>query len=411
MSKKTVAVIGGGAAGLAAAISAAREGAQVTIFEAGERAGKPILATGNGRCNLTNTRVGSNAYNRPKFVAPVLERYGFQEVKEFFRSLGLCVREESEGRVYPLSNAANTVVDVLLPACRRLDVGFIYKFKASSIKGRAGDFFVQAEDGREVDADAVIVAAGGGSHLLGSCGHELVPFEPVLCSLATDTQQIRGLSGVRVKARVSAYHEDSVKASGAVATDTAASKPFASESGELLFRDYGVSGIVVFDMSRHVKPGDYLSIHMHPATDEVEAVNHLKDRHERLGADYPAGADMTYEDLLRGMFHSRVNAALIKAAGLKPMATVDPEKLGDLAHSCVDFRLQVTGVGDAKNAQVTRGGAQVSQFDSQSMESLQVPGVYAAGETLDVDARCGGFNLHWAWASGIVAGKSAAGRE
>jgi predicted Rossmann fold flavoprotein len=408
MGSKRVVIVGGGAAGLAAAVAAARDGAQVSVLEERKRVGKSILVTGNGRCNLTNTRVGPNAYNAPDFVAPVLSRLGYAQIKDFFRNLGLCVREEDGGKVYPLSNSATTVTDVLYNACLRLGVEIVCRFRARGIEKEGEDAAVVSEAGERVLADAVIIASGGGSRLLETCGHELVPFQPVLCSLATDTGPIRGLSGVRARARVSAYHGgDRLRASGAVTQNREVNKPFASESGEVLFRDYGLSGIVIFDLSRYVEPGDYLSLHLHPATDEVEAVHHLEGRVERLGIE---GKPFSYGDLLRGMFHSRINDALIAYAGLKPRDQVDANRLDDLAHACVDFRLQVKGIGDAKHAQVTRGGAKLDQFDPTALESLVVPGVYAAGECLDVDGRCGGFNLHWAWASGIAAARAAVGK-
>ncbi len=389
MPGASIAIIGGGAAGLSAAIAAARLGASVTLLEAAPRVGRKILASGNGRCNLTNTAVAPEAYNRPEFVGPVLGAYPHEAVCEFFGELGLLTYADDEGRVYPATNAAASVLETMRLECDHLGVDQRLEFEVTGIAqaGGAAGFEVTSAGGESVSADCVIVTTGGGNSVLGDLGHAQVAGTPVLVPIKTDPGRIRGLSGVRVKCAASLLDD--------------AGETVATERGELLFRDYGVSGIMIFDLSRFLARGCALSIDFFPdiAPDAMRAL--LAERCETLGWR----SAQTYFD---GMLHSRVSQAVMRAAGIDagmPAADLPAEKLASLLKG---FRLAVTGIGDPKQAQVTRGGAAVAQFDPATLASRLVPGLFAAGEVLDIDGRCGGFNLHWAWASGIVAGQNAA---
>lgn len=391
-------IIGGGAAGLAAAISAARAGAQVTILEAQNRVGKKLLKTGNGRCNLTNARVRKHDYNDSSFVERIIDAQTPEAIVDFFARIGLLVSEQGEGRVYPLSNSANSVLDVLRYACQHMGVRMLCECKATSIERTGRGFTVACEDGRMHECSNVLVATGGGTHILESVGHTIVPFVPVLCPLKTETRDIRDLSGVRAKVALRAYaieHED---------------VELAHEEGEVLFREYGLSGIVTFDMSRFVEPGNWLGIDFVPQQDEEEFLECLRRRHSsicsQLGMD--GKALPSFFEYMAGCFHPKVNDAIVCAAGFRSTDLVQDFMLPLIASKAKDFRLKVLEIGDKAQAQVMRGGADTSQFDRGTLESKVCPGVFAAGETLNVDGRCGGFNLHWAWASGIVAGTAAA---
>lgn len=374
MAKRQITIAGGGAAGLAAAVTAARLGARVTVLERADRLGKKILQTGNGRCNLTNTAVAPGAYNAPDFAAPALTGTGCAGLRHFFDTLGLLTYSDAEGRVYPVSDAASSVLDVLRLSCEEYGVRTLCGFDAVRV---LPDGTVCAADGRTVPGDTVIVATGGGTVLLKSAGHRIVPFLPVLCPLKTDTAPIRGLSGVRVKCAVTLLR---------------GGQTVITSRGELLFRDYGVSGIVVFDLSRYARPGDVLSLDLLPDV-PLEAFCQL------LAARKTAHPARGGEAFLTGMFHSRVSAALLRAAG-----GTSPEAL---ARAVKGFSLTVEGCGDVKQAQVTRGGAALDAFDPATLRSRLQPNLYAAGEVLDIDGKCGGYNLHWAFASGILAAKSA----
>lgn len=389
-----VAVVGGGAAGICAAISAARAGAPVVLLEAGARIGKPILATGNGRCNYTNTGIdGAEAaglYHNAEFVAPTLGRYPCEQVLRFFSELGLePAADKPQGRVYPRTNMATSVVDVLSLELERLGVAELTGFEAASLEaGENGAWTVAAKDGRSVQAGAVVLASGGAASLPQLAGHRIIEPRPVLCALGTDTAPIKGLDGVRVDCRVALLDGD---------TD----QTIAIEEGELLFRSYGVSGICIFNLSRFAKPGDSLCIDLVPEMDKgvlVDLLDARKRRRPELEAKY----------FLRGLFPRAVGLALLDQAGIDVRIPGGDVDMAVLAAEAKCFELTVRGSENVENAQVTRGGLAVDDFDAATLASKIASGLYAAGEALDVDGPCGGFNLHWAWTSGLVAGQGAA---
>jgi len=394
MRKPKVLIIGGGAAGLAAAVAASRLGVSVTMLEAGDRVGRKILVSGNGRCNLTNLSAAPWAYNHGDFVEPVLGTHPCAGIRSFFGAMGLLTYADDEGRVYPVTNTAASVLDVLRLECAHLGVEERCGFVASEVTQAGGrGFEVSSCSGETVDGDAVVVATGGGGSLLAALGHAQIERVPVLGPIKTDVEPIRGLSGVRVRCAASILV--------GVDDNNTGGEPVATERGELLFRDYGVSGIMIFDLSRALEKGCVLSLDFVPDSTLQELQAMIAERCAALPW-------RTAETFFAGMLHNRVARAVLRAARIDstvPVAALSPSRLAALLK---DFRLKVTGRGDAKQSQVTRGGAAVAEFDSQTMMSRLVEGVFAAGEVLDIDARSGGFNLHWAWASGIVAGEGAA---
>ena len=375
-SRRCVAVVGGGAGGLCAAVAAARTGARVVILERANRVGKKLLKTGNGRCNLSNANLAPERYNRPEFVAPVLRDVDAPGLLAFFGGLGLWTVTDGEGRVYPLSDTAASVLDVLRLECARLGVEERCSAEITAVRPREdGTFLLCDREGGALAADRVIVSAGGGTALLRPLGNPYVPFSPVLCPLKTDAEPIRGLSGLRVRCRATL-----LRAGGMVCRET----------GEILFRDFGVSGILALDLSRFALPGDILSLDLLPETKEPELIVRLEEQRVLRAGD---------RELFTGVFHRRLGEAILRRTG-----SAEPRAL---ARTVKDYRLTVTGPGDVSNAQVTRGGADVCYFDPVTLESTLYPGLYAVGEALDVDGACGGYNLHWAFASGLAAGRSA----
>ena len=367
--KISVAVIGGGAGGLCAAIAAAENGAGVTIIERNNRVGKKLLKTGNGRCNLSHEGVTPEDYNHPDFVSEVLTEWDNAALLGFFRSLGLYTVRDAEGRCYPLSDTASSVLDVLRLRCAALGVEERCSTEVRSLGQRRGRWVLRFTEGGEAEFDRVIVSTGGGTQLLKELGHSMIPFSPVLCPLKTELAPIRGLSGLRQRCRVTLWRNG---------------RAVYSESGEVLFRDYGLSGIVVLNLSRLARKGDVLSLNLLPDWDEEQVKAMLSERKGRGSETFT------------GVFHRRIGEALLRYAseGI-PLFT-----------AVTDLRLTVEGCADAANAQVTRGGAAVDEFDRATMESRLHKGLYCIGEALDIDGKCGGYNLHWAFASGLTAGRS-----
>lgn len=394
MRKPRVLIVGGGAAGLAAAIASARLGAAVTVLEADARVGRKILVSGNGRCNLTNLNMTPNAFNDPDFVEPVIRTHSYEAIRDFFGELGVLTRADEEGRVYPVTNFSGSVLDPLRLECGHLGVEVRCDFRAVGIAttGSVG-FEVSSADGDVADADAVVITTGGGDSLLADLGHGTVPLTPVLGPIKTDVEPIRGLSGVRVRCAATLI--------AGAADDNSGGDAVATERGELLFRDYGVSGIMIFDLSRYLVPGAVISIDLFPEIGDDDVHATLAQRCISLGW-------RSADTLFAGMLHDRVARAVLRAAGVSTGTPVAQLPVARIAALLKDFRLRSRGMGDAAQAQVTRGGASVADFDPATMASHRVEGLFAAGEVLDIDGRSGGYNLHWAWASGIVAGESAA---
>ena len=400
-----LAIIGGGAAGLAAAVTAARElrmlgvPGDVAVYEADERVGRSILATGNGRCNFSNARIDAGAYRNAAFVGSALGALtaGSDPVHAFFADLGLVWREEGEGRLYPLANKATSVLDVLRAAAADFGVAEACGRRAVRLDvpdHPGGRFHIRFADGTVGHADAVVLATGGRT------ARELLPegigfaaARPVLGPLRTATDVVRHLNNLRVRCAVTLAGPDGA--------------PKARETGELLFRDYGVSGIAVFNLSRFAEPGDRLLVDLLPQMPEEDCAGFLHARRRRLSAD---GRPLSREAFLRGMLLRAVARAVLEEAGLAPGAPLAKCDVPALAAALKTFPLEVRGIGDERQCQVRRGGADVAAFDPRTLEARAVPGLHVVGEALDVDAPCGGYNLHWAWASGILAGRAAATR-
>lgn len=402
-----VAVIGGGASGLAAAIVAGRAGAQVQILESSERVGKKILATGNGRCNISNADIFADDYNRPAFVQEAMNSFPPEDVQLFFSDIGLLAYQEDEGRIYPYSGKASTVLDLLRLAAAEAGVAERCGVRVSSVTpSKDGRWSVRFDGGGEEVFDAAIVCVGGGPR------KGLLPDDvamkqtrPVLAALKCDTQPIKGLSGIRVRARL--YLDEDAQELREAWLDVAGSEredvtAGPETRGEVLFRDYGISGIAAFDMSRYVRPGQTVFMDLLPDMDPQEKVDFIYDT-------AMAHPNRTAAQVMAGMLPARVARAVVSAAGLDPDEPIVAEQEAVvLAMVSESFGLTCRGIADPKQAQVMRGGYSVKQFDPHTMECTTHPGLYVCGEALDVDGRCGGYNLHWAWTSGILAGRAVA---
>lgn len=406
-------VIGGGASGLAAAIEAARAfrqagvPGQVTVLERLPRVGKKLLATGNGRCNLTNRFASPPDYfEAADFVRPALKRFSVDDTLSFFASMGLLCEEEEEGRIYPMSRQAASVLDVLRFEAERLGVVFHCDSRVESVqKTRDKPRFVI---NGSICADAVILACGGkaspqhgsdgsGYALLRALQIPVAEVFPSLVQITADPKRVKSLKGMRVHAVISLYE---------------GKKRISSQRGEIQFTEFGLSGIAAMQLSRFVSREKQrqmeASLDLLPAFSSGEVADYLAARVRQNPA-------LAAEHLLTGILPKRVGQVLLKQAGVEPLS----RPIGSLRGAVIaaisdllkDWRFSVTGTRGFSAAQVTMGGAQRSAFDPESMEALSTPGFYAAGEVLDVDAGCGGFNLQWAWSSGRLAGESAAEKQ
>ncbi len=382
---KRIAIIGGGAAGLAAAVAAAEAGhVQVVVFESADRVGKSILASGNGRCNFSNTHVAADLYHNAGFVARTFKTLRPEEVWDFFAGLGLLWHAEREGWMYPLTNKASTVLDVLRFAAAERGVQERCGEEVIAVTPTGRQFLVTCDNDQAAFFDAAIVACGGKvARSILPQGYRYVNTVPTLGPILTDTRPIRGLNNIRVRAALSTGDN--------------------GERGEILFREYGVSGIAAFNLSRFVQAGDVIAIDFLPdyACDQLDTL--LEERHRQVGAR-PA------EGLLAGMLQPPVARAVLKAAGLDPKCPLQSFELAKICGLFKEFKLTAEGIGDPRACQVQRGGFAVGQFDPTTLSSERDQGLYVAGEALDVDAPCGGYNLHWAWTSGILAGRAASAR-
>lgn len=385
-------VIGGGASGMMAALTASEHGSnEVLLVERQSRVGRKLLSTGNGRCNLSNRNVALRHYHGEAvgFCSYALEHFSVEQTLAYFRRLGLLTVTEPCGRVYPYSDSANSVVDVLrLPLEQRQNVQILTGCEILSLRKREGRFVAKTAQ-EELHADRVILCAGGlagsklggtdmGYKLLASFGHSRTKLQPSLVQLKTDTTFVRSLKGVRAEALVTFGK--------------------AKARGELQFTDYGVSGPVIFELSRAAVGGE-LVIDLLPDINEAELLDLLQQRCKTM-------PELRAEDLLTGILHNRLGRTLLRACGIsleQPCGEI--YDLNRVINMCKSFGLTVQGNMGMEQAQVTAGGIKTEEFDPQTMESRLCPGLYAAGEVLDIDGDCGGYNLQWAWSSGRLAGE------
>ena len=399
---ETIIIIGAGASGMMAALTAAEiPGRRVVLLERQQRAGRKLLATGNGRCNLTNTGAALDNYHGESrdFAAPALEAFPPRAVLGFFHSLGLMTVEEYGGRVYPLSDSANSVLDVLRFHLEAKGVELKAAEPAREIL-REKQGFTVVTDTERLHADKLIVACGGaagaklggvsdGYELLRMLGHKRTALYPSLVQLVTAPEYPRALKGVRANCSLRLLAGESL---------------LAESAGEIQFIETGVSGPAVFDLSRAAATGGKgltLSSNFLKDYDSGALFDLLKQRRETLPV-LPAG------DMLTGIVHNRLGKMLVKYAGLRanaPLRELDDRALGKLVSACKDFRLPVQGTEGFDKAQVTAGGVKTAGFNPETLESWFVPGLFACGEVLDIDGDCGGYNLQWAWASGRLAGR------
>ena len=405
-----VGIVGAGASGLMAAITAAKNGADVCIYENKDKAGKKILATGNGRCNFTNTCQDPSFYrsDNKDFPVNVLEKFDYKAVLDFFYELGICTNDRN-GYIYPKSDQAVAVLEVLLMEAKRVGVKIITDCKIVEIRKRKIEFKLINENGDVFRADKVILCAGSkaspitgsdgsGYSLAKSFGHSLVPVLPSLVQLRCKEKFYKKVSGVRVNGKVTLYVDN---------------KKTASDTGEIQLTNYGISGIPVFQISRYASIGLYNKkevkavINFMPDYSKEELYKFICDRISKR-------PEKTLDEFFTGIFNKKLSQLFVSILNLKDNTKVSTLKENDIERMnklISSFTTIVTETNSFEQAQVCCGGINTKEIDKDTLESLCVKDLYFAGEIMDVDGICGGYNLQWAWSSGYTAGISAAGKD
>lgn len=407
--KYDIIVAGGGAAGMAAAISAAAQGEserkklKIALLEANPRVGKKLLATGNGRCNLTNLQVSPAHYHGdPDRAASVLDAFPPQKIIDFFASIGLLCRERDEGRVYPYNLQAAAVLDTLRVQLERHGVEVLCDFPVDRVEKVSAGFQVYGKE-QKAEAELLVFATGGmaypqlgangsGYSVLKTLGHSCTPLFPALVQLKTDPRRAKPLKGARSTAKATLLENEA---------------PVGQTEGEVQFTENGLSGICMFELSRLVGESRgaalTVSLDLMPEDTARQLSAFLKQR-QAAAPLLPAA------ELLGGCLNRLVGQEVMKQSTVnlkKSTGELNGRELMLAAETVKQFRFPVTGTLSWKDAQVTAGGIPLKEVDG-AMQSRIFPGLFLAGEVLNIDGDCGGFNLHWAWSSGILAGRSAA---
>lgn len=411
MSRKKVLIVGAGAAGMTAAIFAAREGADVTLLEHKDRVGKKILSTGNGRCNLSNRIQEPSCYRsgQPDFPLKALERFDLKMTLDYFRDLGVLIRDR-DGYLYPYSGQASAVLDALRLGITGESIHTVTECEVNSIDTRndaINRFDIKTSKGT-FSCDRLIMACGSkaapvtgsdgsGYRLAKKLGHHIIKPLPALVQLRCQEKFFKQIAGVRADAAISLYSNG---------------KKVSEDKGEVQFTDYGISGIPVFQVSRYASRAldegcDVRAVlNFYPEVTEDETCLILRKRISHM-------ADRRAEDFFSGWMHKKLAQLFLKQAGIKPELPVhDFSERQIVRLGCIlcRFEVSISGTNSFEQAQICCGGVDVSEIDALTMESKKVKGLYFAGEIMDVDGICGGYNLQWAWSSGAVAGQCA-GRE
>lgn len=393
-------IIGGGASGVMAALKASENADNsVIIFEKNPRILKKLLSTGNGKCNLTNTHISPEKYGiQPQSsAARILEKYSCPHVLKYFESIGLYTYADASGRVYPRSNQAAGVSDMLRLALKRENVKIITECGVISVKKEREKFRVITNKGSHT-VSRVIVACGspaapalGGSQsgyeILSSFGHSIVPVRPSLVQIKTDNAYPKSLKGVKSIAKIRVIENNAV---------------ISDVTDEVLFTEYGISGPAALNSSK----GNHFDEKGRSFYALLDFLPEFTERGAFDAVTALSAKSISNEDLLTGLMNKRLGQAIIKYARIPVAARtseLSDKLIGDIVHAAKNFRLDIKGTLGFESAQAAAGGANLDEFDD-NLESRLISGLFAAGEVLDADGICGGYNLHWAWASGMAAG-------
>lgn len=402
--RMTIAIIGAGASGMAAALQAAWKGAAVTLFERNESVGRKLLVTGSGRCNITNEAVKAAQYAcaDTAWMKTLLQAFGVRDLLSMLASIGIPVQKTADGWYYPLSNSAQSVVEAFSSALQLAGVQVVCQAQVTSLRAGKPGFLVQYSlNGKKQEQpfEQVIVSAGGAAYpALGSrgelfpvlerLGHTVLPMRPALAPLVVTLGSLRALQGMRLNVGASLWQ---------------GARQLAATRGNLIFTEWGLNGPAVMDISHHVSanPGAGLELSLNLLEYVQEDFDHLLAQKRE--------SHMPVRVFLDAFFPPKVSAVYLKNARLPediPLSQVDDDALQRLMQRLHDTRLAVKDVRGFEFCQVSAGGVPVSEVNPRTLESSRVKNLYLTGETLDVVGPCGGYNLQFAFSSGTLAGKA-----
>lgn len=411
--KRKVGIIGAGASGVMAAIRAAELGAEVTLYEH-KIPGKKILVTGNGKCNLGNMLMTKECYYSSEIerVEKCLNQFGVKETISFFDEIGLCIKEKN-GYLYPLAEQASVVVKVLMNRLNQLKVSIVEEkvILVDTVKNkRQGKAVTVVSEAGRCYYDAVIIACGSkaspktgsdgsGYEIAKKLGHKLKPVLPALVQLRCSDKFCKELAGIRAESRIHIFD---------------GKKEITMEEGELQLTDYGISGIPVFQLSGLVNRYLYQNKNA-SLTARINFFPQFTDKEFAMLCDKRLRNkdDISMEELFYGLHNQKLIKMLLRKVGLKSdnkLKEVDIKKIDRFFEECRNLEMHIVESNGYENAQVCTGGVNLKEV-SDDLESKLAPNIYFAGEILDVDGRCGGYNLQWAWTSGFIAGEAAAGKK
>jgi predicted Rossmann fold flavoprotein len=399
-----VIIIGGGAAGLCASILLGRAGRHVTLLEQNRTVGKKILVSGNGKCNITNRYIGSERFHSssPRFVREVLEGYGFEKTEAFFRSIGLELTEGKEGKIFPLSMQATSVVELLTYEAQRAGVEIICECKVTKVSRTDASFVLETTQGSMQTSELLLTVGSPAAPQLGgndsgylfatALGHSLIPRHPALVQLCSEEGWVRQCSGVKIAGAATLY---------------ANGEEITRREGDLLFTNYGISGLAILDLSREVSTRlamfDYceLSLDLMPTFSKEKLTNLLLSRMDR-------SSQKPILLWLQGIMHPKLAKIILSHSRCrsKTEGELNRKEINTLVHTIKNLKLSISDTKGFKHAEVATGGIDTTEVDPQTMTSKLVPNLYFAGEVLDVDGDRGGFNFHFAWVSAMRAAET-----
>jgi predicted Rossmann fold flavoprotein len=391
---KNIAIIGGGASGLVSAITAARAGNNITVYERNKKLGKKILATGNGRCNITNEVINISSYHGEnlKFAHPALEQFSHKKAKNFFNEIGLEIETRQTSRCYPLSNQASSVTDLLISEAKRCNVKFILENEVSQIRFKDTQFIIE-----NTPYDTLILATGSnampqlgssdiGYQIASGFQHTLIKPFASLVQLVSEDKDLKIASGVKLTAHLELFVNN-------ISNQTI--------TGDLLFTNYGLSGSAILDLSRKASKAlqkkQEVTIHIDLLPQySLEGLKQILKKRVKLNIQDPVL-------WLSGMINKKLALLLLKRTNI---TTINHKSIHTLSYALKNFVVSIHDTRGEKGAEVMAGGINTKEINPHTMESKLQKGLFFCGEIVDIDGDCGGYNLHWAWASGFLAGKS-----